>query len=407
MPKKELIGAQEAWQAVCAAAPVAPVETLLLEKAAGRVLRSPVVADRPFPPFDRITMDGIALAYEAFAKGRRTFKVAHMAMAGAPPVALTDADACVEVMTGAPLPPGTDTVIRYEDLHFPEPQTAVVKPQATVQPFQNVHKKGSDASAGKELLSSGTRLDAQHIAVAAACGYQTLQTSQLPAVAVIGTGDELVPVAATPLPHQIRQSNAHMLAAALASYHIRADIFHLPDEPQVMRAHLQDCMQKYNLLILSGGVSAGKADYIPALLAQTGADIIFHGVRQKPGKPLLFARTDSGTTIFALPGNPVSAFMCFRRYVAAWLGKYLQTADEPQHYARLTAEVKFDPPLTYFLQVRAFTDTDGICYAEPIVGGGSGDFVNLLSVNGFLILPPDKAEFKRGEIYPLLPFRLG
>jgi molybdopterin molybdotransferase len=402
--KKALISADEAWALVQKPIRIAPEELTPIEKAAGKVLRRPIVADADFPPFDRVTMDGIAIAYDAFAKGNRHFRIQHTATAGTSPLPLNDAKNCIEIMTGAPLPPFTDTVIRYEDLEITEEKIACIKPKATIQQFQNIHFKGSDAFTNQQLVAPGTLLAPEHIAVAAACGYHQLYTSRMPTVAIIGTGDELVSITTQPLPYQIRQSNTYMLAAALTAQGIQANMFHLPDQPSVIAAELSQLMTAYELIILSGGVSAGKADHIPRLLEALGVVIVFHGVKQKPGKPLLFGYIPTGTTVFALPGNPVSAFICLKRYVMCWLQNYLQQQEPPANYARLTADVTFSQPLTYFLQVNTFTDSQGIHWAEPVAGGGSGDFVNLLSVNGFLILPPHQSHFKKGESYPLLPF---
>jgi molybdopterin molybdotransferase len=402
--KKTLISADEAWQAVQDAAQSAAEELVPLKDATGRTLRRPVVADRDFPPFDRVTMDGIAIAYDAFAQGLRHFRIIHTTMAGTTPPPLQNSDDCIEIMTGAPLPLHADTVIRYEDIEISDNQIAFIKPDASVHRFRNIHSKGSDASANQQLIPQGTLLKSTHIAVAAACGYAKLYTSRMPTVVIIGTGDELVPVETTPLPHQIRQSNAYMLAAALAAQGIHAHTHHLPDQPQIITTELANIISSYDLIIISGGVSAGKADHIPALLEKLGVEIIFHGVKQKPGKPLLFGKMPTGATIFALPGNPVSAFMCLQRYVMTWLRKHLLQHEQQPIYARLAADVTFTPPLTYFLQVNTFTDTQGIHWAAPIAGGGSGDFINLLSVNGFLVLPPHQSCFRKGETYPLLPF---
>lgn len=402
--KKPLISADEALKAVQDAAQPAAEERMLLKDAVGKTLRRPIVADRDFPPFDRVTMDGIAIAYDAFAQGKRHFRIVHTSMAGTVPPPLQSSGDCIEIMTGAPLPLHADTIIRYEDIEISDGQIAFVKPDVSVHRYQNIHLKGSDSAANQQLIAPGTLLKSTHIAVAAACGYAQLHTSRMPTAVIIGTGDELVPVEATPMTHQIRQSNTYMLAAALAAHGIQAHTHHLPDEPQTIATTLIQFISTHDLVILSGGVSAGKADYIPELLEKIGVEIIFHGVKQKPGKPLLFGKALTGATVFALPGNPVSAFMCLQRYIMVWLRKYLLQQTQTDTYACLMADVTFYPSLTYFLQVHTYIDQKGICQAIPIAGSGSGDFINLLSVNGFLILPPYQSHFKKGETYPLLPF---
>lgn len=398
----KLLSAEEALQIITQSAPPSPTEIVGLSRAAGRILRQPVFADRDFPPFDRVTMDGIAIAYAAFAQGNRQFRIAHTVMAGSVPPPLTHPTECVEIMTGAPLPHGADTVVRYEDLAL-HGSIAVIKPEATVVPQQNVHRRASDATAQSLLINTGCMLTASQIAVAAACGYHTLAVSRLPKTAIVSTGDELVPIETHPEPHQIRQSNMYMLAAQLLPYGIEAEMIHVADQPQTIIDTLMPLLEQCELIILSGGVSAGKADYIPTLLKEAGIEILFHGVQQKPGKPLLFGKSHR-TTVFGLPGNPVSAFMCMKRYVTTWLQKYLlQNAPLPT-YACLAANVSSPPALTYFLPVQSFTDQHGKVWAVPQAGSGSGDFVNLLAANAFLVLPPSQTPFQKGETFALLPF---
>ena len=223
-----------------------------------------------------------------------------------------------------------------------------------------------------------------------------------PVTAVISTGDELIDVAQPPLPHQIRKSNSYALAAAIAESGGKADVFHLVDDEQVLKEKLATIIKNYELIVLSGGVSKGKFDFVPQVLESLGVKKLFHQVSQRPGKPMWFGRSEKNT-VFALPGNPVSTFMCFYRYVKPWLSKSLGHKPKMQS-AILAVDFTFSPSLTYFLQVK-IENVQGKLMAYPAMGGGSGDFANLKEVDGFLELPLERSEFHKGESFALILFR--
>lgn len=373
-----------------------PNETISVEEAVGRVLRQSLTADRDVPPFDRVTMDGIAFQYQAFAGGQRQFVVAGMQVAGQAAGNLADASTCMEVMTGAVLPGGTDTVIRYEDVLI-ENGTATVQIDA-VQAGQNVHRQGTDRPQGDELLTVGTRLRAVDVAVAASVGASTLRVATLPRVAIIATGDELVNVDETPSPHQIRHSNTYVIQAILRSMGIRASLNHLPDDKDLLKEGIDKLLATNDMLIISGGVSAGKADFVPDTLTSLGVNCHFHKIEQRPGKPLWFGATEGDKqVVFALPGNPVSTTMCTYKYVLPHLRASMGHSEPPTTYAQLAETITFMPKLTYFLPVRFSYTPDGLRLAHPLPGSGSGDFTNLTAADAFLQLPADQTEFKIGE----------
>lgn len=380
-----------------------PTETVSLTEAGGRVLRQTVCADRDFPPFDRVAMDGIAIRFADFAgqpAGRpRIFRVVGMQRAGQPQQTVTDAGTCLEVMTGAMLPVGTDTVIRYEDISIADGQATLQIDDIVEQ--QNVHKQATDRRADDELLSVGTLIGPAEIAVAASVGQATLIVSALPRVALISTGDELVGVDDTPLPYQIRQSNTYLLQAALKSLGIRASMHRVVDDEDLMAERLGKLLAENDLLLLSGGVSAGKADFVPAVLQRLGVEQRFHKIDQRPGKPLWFGTTPSGKTVFGLPGNPVSTVLCTYRYVMPYLRASLAMTPEPVTYAQLAANYTFRPALTHFLSVRLTNEPDGRLLAHPLPGSGSADFANLLDTSAFMELPADQSTFKPGDAFPI------
>jgi molybdopterin molybdotransferase len=378
-------------------------EIVPLEKAIGKTLAEEIRADRHFPPFDRVAMDGIAIAHEQWAKGVRRFPISFTQAAGEPQRELTIAASCVEVMTGAVLPKGADTVIRYEDLVI-ENGIATVRIEA-IQAGQNVHAVGADAKTGAMLLLPGASLSAAEIALLASVGKTHIQVFRFPSVVVVSTGDELVPIDETPLAHQVRRSNVYALSSAVAlATGTPAVIVHLPDNIDVLRSKVAELLSGFDVLILSGGVSKGKFDFIPRVLEECGVQKKFHEVTQRPGKPFWFGCTRSGKVAFALPGNPVSTFMCFYKYVHPWLIKSTGGTVALQS-AILEKEVSFQPRLTYFLQVMT-VNKDGRLIAMPVFGGGSGDFANLKDVTGFLELPPDRTTFSAGEAFPYIPFRI-
>jgi molybdopterin molybdotransferase len=375
-----------------------PAESIPVTEATGRVLREAVRADRDFPPFDRIAMDGIGISFAAYASSQRTFPIIGRQFAGQPQQILTDPTACLEVMTGAMLPLGVDTVIRYEDVTIADGQATITLND--IEQGQHIHRRATDRQAGDELVHVGMLLGPSAIAVATSVGQAMLSVTALPRVALISTGDELVDVDETPLPYQIRRSNTYMLRAALLSLGITATLHHIIDDEEVLADNLAKLLEENDLLILSGGVSAGKADFVPAVLAQLGVQKQFHQIAQRPGKPLWFGTT-SQKTVFALPGNPVSTVLCAYRYVIPYLRASLGLVRAAPQYAQLAKPITFRPEITYFLPVRLTSEPDGRTLANPLPGSGSADFANLLDADAFMELPADRSEFDAGEAFPV------
>ncbi|QNF33412.1 molybdopterin molybdotransferase MoeA [Adhaeribacter swui] len=401
-----MIPVDEAFARIMAQKIELPVAEVSLEEAVGKILREPIYADRDFPPYHRVTMDGIAIRYESYLAGEDTFRVEGMQLAGAPAQTLTHKDECLEVMTGAILPKNTDTVIRYEDVSIIERRGKRYAHilAAPKMRLQNVHQQGSDRKATDLLIPEGTLLSPAEIAVAATVGKASLKVTQAPRVAIISTGDELVKVTQTPLPHQIRKSNSYMLQAAMREQNVLADVFHLIDDKSLLLDELQQKFKKYQVLVLSGGVSKGKADFIPEVLQELGVEQVFHEVAQRPGKPFWFGKQAAGPVVFALPGNPVSTFVCYYKYIRLWLRAILGAAPAWNLQAHLTTEITFNPKLTYFLPVKVFISATG-WRAQPVPIGGSGDFAGLLAADGFLELPPDQIKFSPGDTFPFIGFR--
>jgi molybdopterin molybdotransferase len=373
-------------------------EDCALADAQGRVLRTAVRADRDLPPFDRVTMDGYALRSAALAAGVRTFRIEGTQAAGMIPLTLGPAaDASVEIMTGAVLPVGADCVVPYEET-VREGATMTVT-AGNFSAGHALHRRGSDHAAGTEILSTGLRLTGREIAVAAACGCASLTVATRPRIAVVATGDELVDVNMPVAPHQIRRSNDYALRAGLiAAGYPQAERFHLRDMRHEIEHRLWHILAEFDVVLLSGGVSKGKFDYLPAVLETLGVKKIFHGVAQRPGKPMWFGTSARRIPVFALPGNPVASYTCLHRYVLPALAHASGRAPGVQRTVALAAPVTFKPALAYFLPVRLGSGPRAELLATPDPVNTSGDFAGLIGTDGFVELPAAQTEFPTGHL---------
>ena len=379
-----------------------PDEIVPLASAWNRILAEPLIADRDFPPFTRVSMDGIAIDFGAFAAGRRQFPIQGVQAAGMPPLRLDDPNDCIEVMTGAMLPGNTDKVIRYEDLDISDNAATITIDD--VRQGQNAHLQGTDRKQGDLISPAGLRITGAELGIAATVGKTSLKVKGHPRIALVASGDELVAVEAQPLLHQIRTSNIFALQGLLQSWGLGTSLLHLSDARDEIVQKLRLALDTYEVLILSGGVSAGKFDYLPEVLEELGVQKIFHKVQQRPGKPFWFG-VAPGKTVFALPGNPVSSFMCTIRFIQPWLRASMEMQPLPPRYAALAEDFSFKPSLTYFLQVKIESTADGRLIAHPAPGKGSGDHANLSNADGFLELPAERRDFAKGEAFPLWFYR--
>lgn len=377
-------------------------ELVHLSESIGRILKEEWHTDRDLPPYDRVTMDGIAIRYEDYSRGTRKFKIESIAAAGDPQKELLSADCCLEVMTGSIMPKASDTVIRYEDLTIADGIAKVNLDKITAK--QNVHFKGSDRRSGERVCHINTIISSAEIGLAASIGQSKVKVAKLPTAMVISTGNELVPIDTAPLTHQIRRSNVYRITTALESLHINCEQAHLIDDEKEIRTALEKYLNEYDLVILSGGVSKGKFDFIPKVLDDLGAQKLFHKIAQRPGKPFWFG-TYKRCKIFAFPGNPVSSFICMHRYFIDWLGYSLGTSLRKSIYASLTEDVHFKPDLTYYLEVQITYTDDGKIMATPQKGNGSGDLANLVDADAIIQLPRGKNLYEQGEVHPIYFYR--
>ncbi len=375
-----------------------PIESLPLVQCAGGVLRENIYAERDQPPFDRVAMDGIALDSRAVAAGCRSFRVQATQAAGDPPLTLATPGACIEVMTGAVLPLGCDSVVPVEEIICSGGEAALAA-ALRVEPWHNVHRRGSDTRQGTLLVSTGTRLHAPEVAIAAAAGMARIRISSQPMLVVISTGNELIEPGEPVLAHQVRRSNAYAIVSALREHgYQRVADDHVQDDAEELRERLRFHLETHDVLVLSGGVSMGRFDLVPQVLEELGVRTVFHKVAQRPGKPLWFGMAPTGAAVFGLPGNPVSTLVCLARYVLpALLASLGQSPPAPERLA-LGAPVTVNPPLTYFMPVRIEQDDWGRPWAMPAPTNGSGDFTALAGTDGFVELPPGPNTYKKGFV---------
>lgn len=390
----------EAESAIRAHVAPLPAEPMPLTQLAGAVLREPIVASRDLPPFDRVMMDGIALAMSAYAAGRRDFRIAGVQAAGARQLLLANTEACFEVMTGAVLPHGCDVVIPVEQIVV---ESGIARLATTIAPTVglNIHTRGRDCLAGTPLLSEGIRLRAPEVAVIASEGLARVSASRQPRMVVISTGDELIEPGDAVEDWQIYRSNAYGVYSTLRAHGYRhIDHDHLPDDLPVLRQRLHTHLENHDVLILSGGVSMGKFDYIPQVLTELGIRTVFHKVEQRPGRPLWFGVGPGGKTVYALPGNPVSTLVCLLRYVLpgleAAMGLPIGTAEQ----VVLAHDIEARQALTLFLPVK-LESCDGSTTAVVRSTQGSGDFTSLIGTDGFIELAPGPRAVPRGSWVPL------
>ena len=379
------------------------VEEVALLDGLGRVLAQALVADRDQPPFARSTRDGFAARAEDWARGE--LRIAGLLRAGevwqGGPVR---AGACIEIMTGAPVPAGCDCVAMVEHVERVG-DAAVLAAGRGIAAGDNVIPEGAEARAGAVLLPAGTRLNAHGVAVAAACGYARLRVCARPRVAILATGDELVAVENTPLAHQIRNSNSATLAALVRA--MGGDpVLAAPvaDDAAALEAAIAHASQGCELLLLSGGVSMGKYDLVEPALAALGGAFHFTGVRMQPGKPVVFGSLGQGALpFFGLPGNPVSTIVCFAALVAPVLAALTGQRGyaPPCVQAELRSAVASKPGLTRFLPA-LLTHALAGASVETIAWQGSGDLASTARANCFLVVPEDAGALTAGATVTVL-----
>ncbi len=391
------------------------IETINFKNAIGRILKENIVADRDFPPFNRASMDGIAITVDAFNSGLREFPIEGVQAAGSAQLTLQNKNNCIEVMTGAMTPINAEAVIPYELVKI---NNGIAKVTTNdISYFQNIHRKGLDRKQNDILIKENTVISPAEIGVLATVGKSNIKVARNPKVMIVSTGDELVEVNQNPEAYQIRRSNVHTLVSLLENLKIKVDTIHISDNKDLLKQKIEKILSDYDVLLFSGAVSKGKFDFLPQIFDELGVEKLFHKVRQRPGKPFWFGRHTvplsineengkkaTNTIVFAFPGNPVSTFVSCMKYFYPWFQKSMALNYKNQNFAVLSKDFNFKPDLTYFLQVK-LENKKGVIYATPIAGHGSGDLANLVDNDAFIELPTGKQMFYKGEVFPMINYR--
>jgi len=384
-----------------------PITSQPIMQTLGRVLAADIVADLDSPPFDKALMDGFAVQAASVQTSPCELIVIEEVTAGRVPQRSLGAGQATRIMTGAMLPIGADAVVKIEDCQLMGANgERVLISTSKVRPEQNILRRGTSMRAGQRVMSAGRLLRAQELAALAEMGQPCVTVRPRPRVTVLATGDELVPIEQTPGPGQIRNSNETMLAAQI----IQAGCEAVPlgvarDE----RSHLHEKIAEGlngDLLLLSGGVSAGKLDLVPSELEHAGVQQVFHKINMKPGKPLWFGmlkRAERPCFVFGLPGNPVSSMVCFELFVRTAIRKLTgesRLLPEPQ-MARLThSHHHKDDRETYF--PAALGTENGSLAVRLMNWHGSSDLQSTVNANAMVVFPPVPSDYAAGALVPVM-----
>ena len=368
-------------------------ETVELTEADGRVLAQDVRADRDYPTLDRSARDGFAVR-STDMPGR--VRVIGEVRAGARLDVVVEPGEAVEIMTGAPVPDGADTIVMVEHVRR---ESSWIEYDSPSPPGQFINVRGGEAAHNGLLLRAGTRIGYAEVAMLAAVGYAQVSVFRKPSVAIIATGDELVEPGQPAEPHQIRNSNAYSVAAQIRrAGGVPAILPVARDDLKATRELIEEGLA-YDLLLLSGGVSAGKYDLVELALAELGAEVVFDRVAIQPGQPLVFGRVRD-RFFFGLPGNPASTMVTFELFARPALEIL---AGEPARdivftHARLTQPYKHRGSLTRFLPALVTGNGD----LMPIQWTGSSDIAALTRANAFMVVDADRTEWAAGDPMPVL-----
>jgi len=375
-------------------------EWVSLDCARGRVLAEEVRADRDYPPFHRATRDGYAIRSQDLKSIPAELHIIGEVRAGERFERELAPGQAVEIMTGAPLPEGADSVVMIEHC---ESAGAVVRVSRAVAALENVVRQGSEARAGDPVLRPGRRLCPAEIGLLATVGRERVSVFRKPRLAILPTGDEVVPVGAEPQPHQIRNSSASVLAALAEAAGAAPWVVGIaPDRKDDLRRQIEQALEA-DLVVVTGGVSMGKYDFVEPVLAELGAEFYFQGAAIRPGKPVVFGRA-RGKFFFGLPGNPVSSMVTFELFVRPAIGILGGAEPEPWVFlrARLAKPFRHKTGLTQFLPARVEVK-QGEPVVEPVAWQGSGDWVGVAAANCFLVIRPDQTDLAAGDAVDVWP----
>ncbi len=389
MPQKSMITFEEAVEIIRAHAPVLGTESVGIEDSLNRVLREDVASDVDMPPFDKAAMDGYACSRQDLSE---FLEVVEVISAGKRPGKGIGAGQCAKIMTGAMLPRGADCVIIVEEVEELPGKRIRFKGSQTAA---NISRKGADVVAGQIILHSGSRIGPKELAALAATGCVRPRVSLRPRIGIIATGDEIVEPDAFPAESQIRNSNTHQARAQCRQFGLEATYYGIAkDETSAISSLLERARMENDLILITGGVSMGDFDLVPAVLKEQGFLIHFNRVAIQPGKPALFAQRGT-QTVFGMPGNPVSSFTVFEILVKEFLAAVMGLTS----YVRITRCV-LAGALKRSVSVRMAwvpvrINRDGS--AKPVEYHGSAHITSLAAADGITAMPIGVCEIPGGS----------
>ena len=372
-------------------------------EAAGCVLRDPLVADRDLPPFHRAAMDGYALRGDELGR-LESWAVAGVLLAGGWPPESVGPGAALKIMTGAALPRELDTIVPVERSDEAEGQVRFDRlPEAGA----NVHRRGSDAPEGSELVAEGSFVRPETVALAAAVGSSRLLVSRPLRARVLSTGSEVVSAERRPAAWEIRDLNGPLLEALLreegGTRFLGRSL--VADDESGLRRAVEDALVDADLLVLSGGVSEGDRDLVPAVLGACGVRRLFHKMAVRPGNPIWVGLSERGVPVFALPGNPVAVRVLWHVFVRPCLWAWLGASDpSPRRFALpLVEDLRFRPGYRRFVLARVVRDVSGHGVAK-VSSQGSGDFLSAGRAEGVMAFAAEADGARAGDLVDFLPF---
>jgi molybdopterin molybdotransferase len=370
------------------------VENSSIENAQGRVLAESIFADRDYPPFNRAAMDGYAInANDFIEKGIRDYTIVEEIYAGSIATEKISEGDCYKIMTGSATPLDADTIIRVEDTE--QFDKKVVFKIEQLKTGQNIAKRGEDKKEGDLVFKKGTKLYAPEIATLAVLGKKDVLVYRLPIVSIISTGDEVISIDQPILSHQIRDSNSYALEGFLKNYNIKITNRKLvPDNKELLTQTITEFIYS-DILILSGGVSMGDADYVPEVLNSLRIEKVFHKVAIKPGKPLWFGKSKNGV-VFALPGNPMSVQVAYKIFIEPFLRKCFGLTEPP--FLKLPMAVGRKKKVKFDEFFPCAINNEEISSLRPSLVNGSGDVTAALYSEGIALQEAEREELKKGDI---------
>jgi molybdopterin molybdotransferase len=377
-----------------------PAEAVALESCLGRILREDIVSDSDYPRFDKALRDGFAVRAKDVAEVPAVLRIVGESRAGKAAGVSVTPGTCCEIMTGAPLPDGADAVVMVE--HTEPASAAEVRILRMARDGEGLLRRAAELREGEVVISSGRRIQLADIGTLASVGKPQVLVSRKPRVAILATGDELVEVAQSPEGGQIRNSNGYTLHTQVVAAGGEPILLGIGrDNMEDLRTQIGRGLQ-HDVLLVSGGVSMGKYDFVENVFAEFGVEVLFESVAMKPGKPAVFGRRND-TFVFGLPGNPVSTIVAFRMFVTPVLQSLLKSASNGLQTlrARLEAPAKRDPARTSIVPALVrFEEESYRIRTAP--WKGSSDLAGLSRANAMVVIPQGEGSLQSGDVVDFL-----